>query len=188
MVPKLPDSQDEIQDDSPPAADTTSFAAVGDASTAFSLGADIASLAQLAEDACPAVDFTVEVDPFAAATSDYSFGGILLDDGQLPFELPNYEGVAKIYALPLELPLNCTAGVNLPYPIPEQLLLGSVSLEAVAGSTAYAANFTITPEMGKKIPTLKGGYHVIVNVTSTSETDLYDDNVDACFTYKCGLF
>ncbi|KAK9917851.1 hypothetical protein WJX75_008963 [Coccomyxa subellipsoidea] len=128
------------------------------------------------------------VDPFAAATSDYSFGGILLDDGQLPFELPNYEGVAKIYALPLELPLNCTAGVNLPYPIPEQLLLGSVSLEAVAGSTAYAANFTITPEMGKKIPTLKGGYHVIVNVTSTSETDLYDDNVDACFTYKCGLF
>ncbi len=39
-----------------------------------------------------------------------------------------------------------------------------------------------------KLPTLAGGHHVIVDVTSTSEADLYDDSVDACFIYQCGLF
>ncbi|CAL8470397.1 g9939 [Coccomyxa elongata] len=178
LVPEL------VGDGSPPA--TTSFAAADAVSTASSHSA--ASLAQFAEDACPAVDFTVEVDPFAAATGDYYFGGILLDDGQLPFELPKYEGVAKIYTVPLEIPLNCTAIFKPPAPIADLLLLGSVPLEAVAGSTACAANFTITTEMGMKLkwklPTLAGGYHVIVNVTSTSDAVLYDDSVDSCFTYK----
>lgn len=101
LVPELPGSTDAVQDDSPPIGNTTSFAAVGAVSTdASSLGAGTASLAQFAEDVCPAVDFTVDVNPIAAATGDYYFGGILLDDGQLPFELPMYEGVAKIYVVP----------------------------------------------------------------------------------------
>jgi hypothetical protein len=39
-----------------------------------------------------------------------------------------------------------------------------------------------------KFPALAGGYHVVVNVTSISDADLYDDTVDACFIYKCGPF
>ncbi|CAL8465297.1 g4832 [Coccomyxa elongata] len=187
LVPELPQSRDEIQVDAPLAGDTTSFAAVGPASAASSGLAAATSVAEFAKDACPAVDFTVEVDPTAAATGDYYFGGILLDDGQLPFELPKYEGVARIYAVPLGIPLNCSAGVNLPTPLEDLGLLGSVPLEAVAGSTTYAANFTITTEMGMKLkwkfPSLAGGYHVVVNVTS-SNGDLYDDTVDACFPYN----
>ncbi|BDA44438.1 hypothetical protein COCOBI_05-6220 [Coccomyxa sp. Obi] len=194
LVPELSESEDELQAESqvesPAAANTTSFAAVGAVSTASSIGAD--SLANLAEDFCPAVDFTVEVNPIAAATDNYYFGGILLDNGGLPFELPKYEGEVQIYAVPLEFPLNCSARIHLPTPIADHLLLGSVPLEAVARSSTYAANFTITSEMGLnlkwKLPTLAGGYHLIFNVTSTSGADLYDDNIDTCFTYKCSLF
>ncbi|BDA40428.1 hypothetical protein COCOBI_01-0810 [Coccomyxa sp. Obi] len=190
LVPELLQSEDQLQGDSPAAANITSFAAVAAGSSGSSL--DDASLANIAEDFCPEVDFFVEVDPIAAAIDDYDFGGILLDNGQLPFELPKYEGKVEVYAVPLEIPLNCSAGINLPAPIANHLLLGSVPLEAVAGSTAFATNFTITSEMGLKlkwkIPTLAGGYHIIVNVTSTSEADMYDDSVDTCFAYKCGLF
>lgn len=191
LVPELQGLEDELQDESPPATNPTSLAAVGIVSTASnSLGGGSASLAQIAEDACPTLDFTVEVDPIAAATGDYDFGGILLDNGELPFKLPKYEGVAKIYAVPLEFPLNCTARFKPPSPIADLLLLGSVPLEPVAGSTAFAANFTITTEMGLKLklklPTLKGGYHLIFDVTST-HADLYDDTVDTCYTFMCGL-
>ncbi|BDA44439.1 hypothetical protein COCOBI_05-6230 [Coccomyxa sp. Obi] len=198
LVPELSLLEDELlslqdvsQVESSPPANTTSFAAVGAVSTASSPNAASMANLNIAENFCPAIDFTVEVDPIAAATDDYSFGGILLDDGQLPFELPKYEGVVQIYAVPLEFPLNCTERIKLPTLIADHLLLGSVPLEAVAGSTAYIANFTITSEMGLnlkwKIPSLAGGYHVIVNVTSTSGADLYDDNIDSCFIYSCSL-
>ena len=197
-MPELP----ELEGSPPPAAGdpslataagantTTSFAAV-DAAPAPSSPAS-ASLAE-AEAACPAVDLTVTVDPIAAVIGDYSFGAVLLDNGQLPFELPRYEGVAEVYAVPMEIPLNCTTGlINFPSALASLLRLGSVPLEAVAGSTSYAANFTLTPEIGMrlkwKLPSLAGGYHVIVNVTSTSSADLYDDTVDTCFTYTCDLF
>ncbi|BDA42101.1 hypothetical protein COCOBI_02-9030 [Coccomyxa sp. Obi] len=181
LVPGVP----EFGGYSPSAANTTSLAVVEAGNTAY-------SLADFAEDVCPALDFTVVVDPFAAATSDYYFGGILLDDGQLPFDLPKYEGVVKIYAVPLHIPLNCSAEFNPPTPLADYLLLGSVPFEAVAGSTAYEANFTITTEMGMKLkwklPTLSGGYNIIVNVTSTgADADLYDDSVDTCFPFQCGL-
>ncbi len=173
-----------------PAINVTSFAAADAVNKASTLAA--AGLANIAENVCSAVDLTVLVDPTAAATGDYYFGAILLDNGQLPFELPKYEGVAEVYAFPSEFPLNCTAGFNPLAPIANKLRLGSAPFEAVAGSTAYAANFTITSEMGMelmwKLPALAGGYHVVVNVTSISDADLYDDTVDACFIYKCGPF
>ncbi|BDA44441.1 hypothetical protein COCOBI_05-6250 [Coccomyxa sp. Obi] len=194
LVPELSLLEDQLQDETAPAAtgNITSFAAVGAVATASSPNAASMANLNLAENFCPAIDFTVEVNPIAAATGGYSFGGILLDNGQLPFELPKYEGVVQIYAVPLEFPLNCSAIIHLPTPIADHLLLDSVPLEAVAGSTAYTANFTVTSEMGLnlkwKIPSLSGGYHVIVNVTSTSGADLYDDNIDSCFIYSCSLF
>ena len=183
-VPLLPD----VSASQPaPAANVTTLAAAG-AVSKLAAG----SLARFAEDACPAVGVTVQVNPTAAATGDYYFGAILLDNGELPFALPKYEGVAEFFAVPSEIPLNCTETFQAPGPLPDIFLLGSAPFEAVAGSSAYEAKFTITSEMGLqlkwRLPALAGGYHVIVNATSTANTHLYDDTVDACFTYKCNLF
>lgn len=114
---------------------------------------------------------TVQVHPIATIEDAYTFGGILTDDGQLPFELPVYEGKVGFLAVPREVPLNCTDTFTSPLPrFVEPVLIGSAPFTAVSGSNAYEATFSLTSAMGmqSRARSLSLGrpYHVVANVTS----------------------